>query len=61
MRWVEHVARMGENKKVYKFFLWESPKERHHSEDGGVDRRMDENRTQEDWAGVCGVDSVGSG
>jgi hypothetical protein len=52
---------MGEDKKVYKFFLWESPKERHHSKDGGVDGRMDENRTQEDWAGVCGVDSVGLG
>jgi hypothetical protein len=32
MRWARHVARMGEERKVYK----ESPKERDHLEDQGV-------------------------
>jgi hypothetical protein len=36
MRWMEHVARMGEERKVYKV-LWESQKERDHIEDEGVD------------------------
>jgi hypothetical protein len=37
MRWAGHVACMGEERKV---FRWESPKERDHSEDQGVDGRM---------------------
>jgi hypothetical protein len=41
MRWASHVARMGEGEK-YTGFWWESPKERVHSEDRGVDGiRMD--------------------
>jgi hypothetical protein len=39
MRWVGHVARMGEERKVYKVW-WESPKERDKSEDRGVDGRI---------------------
>jgi hypothetical protein len=39
MRWAKHVARMGEEKRVYKIW-WESPKEIDHSKDRGVDGRM---------------------
>jgi hypothetical protein len=39
MWWTGHVARMGDEIKVYRF-CWESPKERGHSEDQGVDGRM---------------------
>jgi hypothetical protein len=40
MRWMGHVARMGERRKVYRV-LWESLKEREHSEDRGEDGRME--------------------
>jgi hypothetical protein len=39
MRWAEHVARMGEGRKVYRV-LWESPKKKEHFKDQGVDGRM---------------------
>jgi hypothetical protein len=39
MRWAGHVARMGEERKVYRFW-WESPKERDHLEDQGVGGKM---------------------
>jgi hypothetical protein len=39
MRWAGNVARMGKERNVYKVWL-ESPKERDHFEDRGVDRRM---------------------
>jgi hypothetical protein len=39
MRWAGHVARMGEDKKCTMFW-WESPKERDHLEDQGVDWKM---------------------
>jgi hypothetical protein len=31
---------MGEGRNVYRVFWWESPKEKDHSEDRGVDGRM---------------------
>jgi hypothetical protein len=40
MRWAGHVARMAEERKLYRAFWWESPKERDHSEDQGVGGRM---------------------
>jgi hypothetical protein len=40
IRWVEHEARMREERKR-KVFSWESPKERNHLEDQGVDGRME--------------------
>jgi hypothetical protein len=39
MRWARHVAHMGEERNVYRFW-WESPKEGDHSEDQGVGERM---------------------
>jgi hypothetical protein len=39
MMWAGYVARIGEDRKVYKV-LMESPKKRGHSEDEGVDGRM---------------------
>jgi hypothetical protein len=39
MRWAGHVAHMGEGRNMYGYW-WESPKERDHSEEGGIDRRM---------------------
>jgi hypothetical protein len=38
MRWTGHVARMGEERKLYKVW-WESPKERDRSEGQGVGGR----------------------
>jgi hypothetical protein len=42
MRWAGHVARMGEERKVYKALVGK-PKEGDHSEDQGVDGRMGSN------------------
>jgi hypothetical protein len=39
IRWVGHVARMGEEGRVCKVW-WESPKERDYSEDQGVGGKM---------------------
>jgi hypothetical protein len=38
MGWAVHVAHMGQESTG---FCWESPKERDHSEDQGIDRRME--------------------
>jgi hypothetical protein len=40
MRWARHVARMGEERKVYKV-LTGKPDIEHHSEDGGINGRME--------------------
>jgi hypothetical protein len=37
MRWAGHVVRMGEGRFVHRGFWWESPKEKDHLEDQGVD------------------------
>jgi hypothetical protein len=42
-------------------FSWESLKERDHSEDRGVDGRLESEWLLERLAGGCGVDSAGSG
>jgi hypothetical protein len=39
MRWVGHVARMGEERKAYKVLVGK-PEERDHSEDQGVGGRI---------------------
>jgi hypothetical protein len=50
MRWAGHVARMGEERTSTRFW-WESPKERDHSEDQGMDGiRMD--LSEIGWRGV---------
>jgi hypothetical protein len=36
-----HVERVGKERKVYRVFSWESPKERDHSEDQGGDVRIE--------------------
>jgi hypothetical protein len=41
MRWAGHVARIGEGRtELCTGLWWESPKERRHSDDRGVDGRM---------------------
>jgi hypothetical protein len=58
MRWVGHVARMGEETKVYKVLVG-SPKVRDHLEDRGVDGRMGSEWILGRLAGEgCGVNSV---
>jgi hypothetical protein len=58
MRWAGHVARMGEGRNVYRVW-WESPMEKDHLEDQGVDGRMGSNWTLGRSVGACGVDSPG--
>jgi hypothetical protein len=56
LRWAVHVASIGKERNVHRF-LWESLKERDHSED----QDRDENGSWGDWLGVCRVDKRGSG
>jgi hypothetical protein len=51
---------MGEERNMIRFW-WESPKERDHSEERGVDRGWEQSVYWGEWMMVCGVDSVGSG
>jgi hypothetical protein len=62
MRWAGHVARMGGGETCRRFG-WESPKEKDHLKDQGVDRRMGSEWTlgRLFGGGGCGVDSPGSG
>jgi hypothetical protein len=61
MRWAGHVARMGEDRKVYNFW-WEIPKEGDLWEGQGVGGKMGS-----EWIlgrfcfGGCGLDSTVSG
>jgi hypothetical protein len=62
MMWAGHVARMGEERKLYKVLV-RTPKEKYHSEDQGVGGKI-----ESEWilqlgrlAGGCGLDSTGSG
>jgi hypothetical protein len=52
MRWAGRGASMGEERQVYKVLV-ESPKEKDHSEDQGVDRRMRSQWILGGLAGVC--------
>jgi hypothetical protein len=40
MRWMGHVARMGEERKVYKILVGKPEGKKNHLEDQGVDGRM---------------------
>jgi hypothetical protein len=57
MRWAGHVARVGEERTVYKVLVGK-PVERDHSEDRDVDGNIMDLR-EIGWGD--GVDSVGSG
>jgi hypothetical protein len=54
MRWAGHVARMGEERKLYKVW-WESPKERDHMDDHVVGGKMGSDRLLGRWAWGGGV------
>jgi hypothetical protein len=58
MRWAGHVARTGEERKV---FWWESPKERDHLEDCGIDGRMGSEWVLTEIGWRCGVNLAVSG
>jgi hypothetical protein len=60
MRWARYVARMGEERKVYKVLVG-CPKERDHSEDQDVSGRMGSEGILGRLAVGCGMDSTGSG
>jgi hypothetical protein len=53
MRWVEHVARMEEERKLFRVFVG---KERDHLKDQGIDERMGSECILRKLAGGCGVD-----
>jgi hypothetical protein len=53
MRWAGHVARIGEEKKVYKVLVGKP--------EGRPRRRWDQIGSSGDWLGGCGLDSSGSG
>jgi hypothetical protein len=59
LRWAGHVARMGEEIKLYTVWVG-SPKERDHSIDRGVNRRIGSEWILGRLVGGCGVDSIGS-
>jgi hypothetical protein len=62
MRWAGHVARMGEGKNGGTEFRWESPEEKDHLKDQGIDGRMGLERVLGRLVGMgCGVDLPGSG
>jgi hypothetical protein len=55
-----HVARIGEERKVYKVSLGK-PEGKNHSEDQDVDGRMGSEWILERWAGGCGLNLTSSG
>jgi hypothetical protein len=60
MRWVGHLARMGEGRGVYRVLVG-SPKGKNHLKDQGIDGRMGSKCTLGRLVGGCGMDSPGSG
>jgi hypothetical protein len=60
MRWAGHVARMGEERKVYKVLVGKLAGKRP-LEDRGVGGRMGSELMLGRLAGRCGLDSTGSG
>jgi hypothetical protein len=60
-KWGEASGTHGRGEKSVQRFLWESPKERDHLEDPGVDGRIVSECILGRLAEGCGADSVGSG
>jgi hypothetical protein len=61
MRWVGHVAHMGEGRNVYRVLVGQ-PKGKNHLKDQGIDGRMGiKIDLREIGWGECGMDSPGSG
>jgi hypothetical protein len=58
MRWAGHVAHMGEGGETCTGFWWESPKEKDHLKDQGVDRRMGSKWTLRRLVGGEGVEWI---
>jgi hypothetical protein len=61
MRWEGHVARMGEDRKVYKVLVGKPEGKRPL---GGPRRRWEDGvrmNLKRDWLGGCGLNSTGSG
>jgi hypothetical protein len=58
MRWAGHVARMGEERKVYKVLVGQPEGK---SPLGRPRHRWDQNGSYGDWLRGCGLDSTGSG
>jgi hypothetical protein len=57
MRWAGHVARMGEERKVYKVLMGKPEGKRPL---GSPRHRWDQNGSYGDWLGECKVDPFGS-
>ena len=49
IKWAVHVARIGERRDAYKFFLWGNVRERAHLGGQGVDRRTILRRIFRTW------------
>jgi hypothetical protein len=60
VKWVRHVARMGEDRNVYKV-LMRKPEGKNHLEDQGVDGRILSEWILADWLWECTLDPVSSG
>jgi hypothetical protein len=60
IKFATRVARMGEERKVYKVLVGK-PEQRNHSEVRGVDGRIGSEWILRRLAVGCGADSVGSG
>jgi hypothetical protein len=60
MRWAGHVARMGEERKVYNVLVGQ-PEGMRHLEDQGVGGKMGSDWMLGRSAWGCGLDSTGSG
>jgi hypothetical protein len=60
MRWAGYVARMAEERKVYRFLVGK-PEGKDHLKDQVVDGMRYQNGPWRHWLGGCGMDSSGSG
>jgi len=61
MKWAGYIARMGDRRGVYRFFLWGIRKERDRLEYPGLDGRMKLRWIVRKWDVGYGLDPAGSG